>query len=766
MLPMSIAFDMLNDRVQFDNLNMIIKCYLNLQYSKYSILLLYEKILIIYCHGNISLPLKHSALREKIITSTKHFLIRKMGNKNSRTQLPPNTKIIQNSGYINAPGMYYFKPGMVPIPRSSTSPLSTVKVSALHQSMHCLNNPEPISYKTDGNKLSSRLSLNELGNGKIPPGYVVVQGPPIDVKSYKKWQKAHKKMLKKMSSSGDTIIPYPPGPVMPVLMPGMIPFNDVKRKNEGRATSLDNLTHSNVEMSEHLPRSGRFNDKKKIGTKKMYRKSFHYEERNHNATSSIDYHGGTSRVSSSQSNLHNGTLSDYHNKNDYDGEDTSSGIVCTSESSENHSTSNQHDNGTRIKRVVKSCRSSNSEHHRTGENTSLNTTFEHPLPPLNIIKKSKNINDNGVREIPIQRLSNNMYSDIPKDGFNTQSSVSSINFTLSNINHKNNRTSTPYKSKTFSAPTPPQKLIIDERNSYNDTTSDSLFDGSTSRPSISSSKDMYNNSRETLSNRSINPSLKTINSTTNYSHTRSEVSDVDFSWIKDIENRLDKEIFCANKNFLSKPLPDLKKRNSNVDFDNNKQLSKNEKSIPVKYFGIDDNFNKDNDTKNDTDYLVNVSQKSPNEDELLAIHSNVKSKAAMFDLEASKNNFLAKKERDSTEYLLKSKHKPPPSYEEHKAKQHNHLNLPFIPKPDYPIQSYGNDDQNESYYSKIKPPQIKDIKKINNQPQKYIRYQQNPNRLSSTNTKNNMLSSNIERISKIEDNIIQHPWRSSLAFSS
>ncbi|CEF71233.1 Hypothetical protein SRAE_X000056000 [Strongyloides ratti] len=714
-----------------------------------------------------------------------------MGNKNSRTQLPPNTKFIQNPGYINAPGMYYFKPGMIPIPRSVNSPLSPVKVSALHQSMHCLNNPEPISYKMDNNKMSSRLSLNELGNnskqiigginqnplpfpgnGKIPPGYVVVQGPPMDVKSYKKWQKAHKKMMKKMSTSGDTIIPYPPGPIMPVLMPGMVPFDDLRRKHQGRATSLDNLTHSNIEIPEHLPRSGRLNDKKKMANKKMYRKSFHYEEKSHNATSLIDYHGGTSRVSSSQSNLHTGTISDYHNRNDYDGEDTSSGIVCTSESSGNNSTSNQNENinGTKMRREIKSCRSSNSEHNRTGENTSLNTSFEHPPLPLNIIKKSiNNNNDNEVREIPIQRLSNNMYSEIPKDGFNTQSSVSSINFNLSNINHKDNRTSTPYKSKTFSAPTPPQKMMIDERNSYHDTTSDSLFDGSISRPSISSSKERNsNNSRGTISTRSINPSLQTINSTTNYSHTRSETSDIDFSWVKDIENRLDKEIFCANKNFMNKPLPEfIRKDNNNIEIENIKHLPKNEKNIKVKYFGIDDNFNKDsNCTKNDTDYLVDVSQKSPNEEELLSIHSNVKSKAAMFDLEATRNNFLAKKEKDSTEYLLKNKNKLPPSYEEHKAKQHHHLNLPYIPKPDYLSPSNRNDDQIESYYSKIKPPQIKDIKKINSQPQKYIRHQQNPNRLSTVNTRNNIPSSNMERISKIEDNITQHPWRSSLAFST
>uniref|UniRef100_A0A0N5B7I4 ZM domain-containing protein n=1 Tax=Strongyloides papillosus TaxID=174720 RepID=A0A0N5B7I4_STREA len=706
-----------------------------------------------------------------------------MGNKNSRSQLPPNAKFIQNPGYVNGPGMYYFKPGMVPIPRPTNSPMSPLKVSALHQSMHCLNNPEQTSFNMESNKMASRLSLNELGNnnrqfagglnpipyppnGKIPPGYFLFQGPPMDVKSYKKLQKAHKKMLKKMSSSGDTIIPYPPGPVLPIMMPGMVPINDMRIKPQGRATSLDNLAQGNVEMHEHHPKSGRLSDKKKTTNKKMYRKSFHYEERSHNGTSSVDYHGGTSSISSTQSNLHTGFISDYQSRNDY-GEDSSSGIVCTPESSENNSTSN-HNDGKILRREGKSCRSSNNDDIRNGENVSLNTSYEHSQS-LNINQQSKNnIVESGVREIPIQRLSHHIYSDTSKDGFNTQSSVSSINFNLSNINHKDNRTSTPYKSKTFIAPSPPQKKTIEEVNNFNDTTSDSLFDGSTFRPSVSSSKERGTNSRSTLSSRSINPSLQTISSTINYSHPRSEISDIDFSWVKDIENRLDKEIVSANRNFMSKPVPNFMGRDIRIENQQDNNSKKHERNIPVKYFGMEENFNKKCNIKNDTDYLVKASQTSPNEEELLSIHSNVKSKAAMFDMEASKNEFLAKKEKEDTEYLLKSKHKPPPSYEEHKAKTQSICNLPYIPKPDYlsPLQ---HDDKAESYYSKIKSPHIRDIKKLDSQHQKCIRYQQNPNRMPSINGNNSMPTkymSNIEKMSKIENNNNQHPWRTSLAFST
>uniref|UniRef100_A0A0N4ZHZ3 SAM domain-containing protein n=1 Tax=Parastrongyloides trichosuri TaxID=131310 RepID=A0A0N4ZHZ3_PARTI len=708
-----------------------------------------------------------------------------MGNKNSRSQLPPNAKFVQNSQFINAPGMYYFKPGMAPILRSNNSPMSPIKVSALHQSMHCLANPDQIPY-IENNKMASRLSLNELGtnkhliggmtpnpipftaNGKVPPGYFVVQGPPMDVKSYKKWQKAHKKIIKKMSASGDTIIPYPQGPVMPMMMPGMIPLQEINKKQQGRATSLDNLAHVNGDMYEQVPRSGCLNDKKKVVNKqKLYRKSFHYEERSHNATSSIDYNGGTSRVSSSQSNPHTGTLSDYRNRNDYDGEDTSSGIVCTSESSENHSTSNQHDNGRKmIGREIKSSRSSNSEHNRTEEDTSLNASFDHPPPPT-IVQKGNINNNHGVREIPIQRLNHHMYSEMPKNGFNTQSSISSINFNLSNINHKDNRTSTPYKSKTFLAPTPPQQTT-DNCNEFNETTSDSLYDGSTSRPSISSSsKGLLNNSRIILPNRNINPSLQTINSTTNYSHPRSEVSDIDFSWVKDIENRLDKEISAVNKSFMNTTLNDFIGGDKQINCQRDNKIIKNEKFIPVKYFGMEDNIiktvNTNNNTK-DVDYSVNVSQKSPNNEELSAIHSNVKSKAAMFDYEACRNEIMAKEERENTKYLLRSKQKSPPSYEEHKAKHVNKVNMPFIPKPDY-LHTIDNNDKIESYYSKILPPQNKEIKKMDNHQTKYIRYQQNPNRLPTSNNFNRHSQHITSNIDKIEENA-QHPWRTSLAFSS
>ncbi|TMS37397.1 hypothetical protein L596_004334 [Steinernema carpocapsae] len=147
--------------------------------------------------------------------------------------------------------------------------------------------------------------------------------------------------------------------------------------------------------------------------------------------------------------------------------------------------------------------------------------------------------------------------------------------------------------------------------------------------------------------------------------------DIDFSWVNDMQNSLDHEFIQATQN-------------------NRRRVSSPE-CVPVCYFGMD--------TPVMECLPKGVSEKAaltkpttlPGEkfDELKQIHSNVRSKAAMFDSEAQKNERKLMEQRQAAQ---RYKSRSTPRLIDHED--------PYIPRPDYG----SNNNQQISIDTRPPPP--------------------------------------------------------------
>uniref|UniRef100_A0A1I8EKH2 Uncharacterized protein n=2 Tax=Wuchereria bancrofti TaxID=6293 RepID=A0A1I8EKH2_WUCBA len=118
----------------------------------------------------------------------------------------------------------------------------------------------------------------------------------------------------------------------------------------------------------------------------------------------------------------------------------------------------------------------------------------------------------------------------------------------------------------------------------------------------------------------------TISSLTQSSNMKTEVSDIDFSWVNDVENRLEREIAFVRED--------------------SRQQMQREQQLPVQYFGVDFDQSKPGKDKvavvlsptyTATTKSLEVFGECESRKELNQIHSDVRSKAAMFDTEAFRN---------------------------------------------------------------------------------------------------------------------------------
>uniref|UniRef100_A0AC35U947 SAM domain-containing protein n=1 Tax=Rhabditophanes sp. KR3021 TaxID=114890 RepID=A0AC35U947_9BILA len=741
-----------------------------------------------------------------------------MGNKNSRTV------VAQYPDYRGAPHPYGNMPGVYLRPGAMhqgqrhnsayqlpTGPTPNQHAPSFHQSMHCLNQPDQSQDMVD-NKVASRLSLNECGrkvnqttgglapplmnqqvpllpprNSKVPQGYFIVQGPPMNQKELKKWHKKQKKMMKKMSASRDTIMPYPVQPIFPIMTGHQYP---VMPKMDSRALSLDNLNKYNqVDGYEQLSHA-RLSDNNKKGNsnKNMHRKSYHYDESESSRSTHIkssDYLSGPLRISSAQSNPRTGTLSDYHNQHDQY-EDTSSGIVCTaSESSGHNSTPNKMGNLQDKKSNDRKNRGSvSNSQHVTEDETSLNASFDSHMPAMSNLKINEVLNEEDSNSSKNHQSydsgvpKSQYYGSIIKRDYNSNRTISSLTTNTSSIssnsppNHiVDPRTSTPYKQKRFPAPTPPKEDVE-------------------TSPKEVDSVDRISNPRSMTKQLGYSPQFSNFNSsnqTPNYSHPRSEVSEIDFSWVKEVENGFDKESSKVvpnsgeSHNHYQQPITKL----------NMPKFSQkvSERKMPAKYFGMESPITEyqliEQIENHALPEMININHDysfqpvEQDKGDLQQINSNVRSKAAMFDNEAIKNEQILKEERESAKYLLKNK-KGPPSYSEHLVKhQNNHQQqqqinhhqqvnhqqpnmrqqqkyaedymMPYIPKPDY----YSSPDTSSSE-------KVQKIYKANNQsevklPTKYQKYHNNTRNIS------NSMSELRTRMHSDDQPSVTQPWKAPLA---
>ncbi|VDN29138.1 unnamed protein product [Gongylonema pulchrum] len=114
----------------------------------------------------------------------------------------------------------------------------------------------------------------------------------------------------------------------------------------------------------------------------------------------------------------------------------------------------------------------------------------------------------------------------------------------------------------------------------------------------------------------------TISSLTQSSNVKTEISDIDFSWVNDVENRLEREIAFVKEDFRQQQ----------------------QQQVPVRYFGMDLEHSKNSNGEVSIVPSVETTMKSfevfgecEARKELSKIHSDVRSKAAMFDMEAFRN---------------------------------------------------------------------------------------------------------------------------------
>uniref|UniRef100_A0A0R3QCI8 PHM7_ext domain-containing protein n=1 Tax=Brugia timori TaxID=42155 RepID=A0A0R3QCI8_9BILA len=142
----------------------------------------------------------------------------------------------------------------------------------------------------------------------------------------------------------------------------------------------------------------------------------------------------------------------------------------------------------------------------------------------------------------------------------------------------------------------------------------------------------------------------TISSLTQSSNMKTEVSDIDFSWVNDVENRLEREIAFVREGFTAFP-PYVSLCISVLIYfvasafyfiisfvDSQQQIQREQ--LPVQYFGVDFDQSKPGKDKaavvllpayTVTTKSLEVFGECESRKELNQIHSDVRSKAAMFD---------------------------------------------------------------------------------------------------------------------------------------
>ncbi|KAM3725568.1 Importin subunit [Dirofilaria immitis] len=590
-----------------------------------------------------------------------------MGNRSSSpsSQMPPyllgsgsGSKSISkhSTHYYTAP--FIAQPYGVPAFHQSVSSLQHFSGN---DSGYITSPADSERWRTNNWKIgNSCLSLNEAFFVDGPPGApsnvfpmpTVISIPPPTLKQFKKWQKRQKKVLKKMSSIPASIIP-PHASVTPLLQ-------------YSRAFSVDNLSRQVVDGYVNVPVTEKHkrNECGKVARNQPYNE----------AASEIP----SGPLKSSFSSCSNGlTVSDLRMIHSAPSTNTSDRSHLTSTTE--HSSSLRHQTSSPIQ--LKNSSNQNFQRIRLSNNDAGLAGTPRQFQQWNFVGK-------GGPSAIVQHET----AGVIDEETNSEVRKSKIGPYSANINYKSRRTATNSDcthSKTVTS------YDCDERNyGYrNDSIANNNGDISTERnisvKVILEAEEIPENNIQLFSKNVTNPAeddkifptdeiasnlsrqynftpgiatqnqttqqiqlgyfpLKksadygsTISSLTQSSNMKTEVSDIDFSWVNDVENRLEREIAFVRE-------------------DSAHQLQR--KQLPVQYFGMDlqqSKIGKDEATiVTSPMYTITKSLEVFGEcesrKELSQIQSDVRSKAAMFDNEAFRNERKVDEQQAAYRYRSRS----------------------------------------------------------------------------------------------------------------
>uniref|UniRef100_A0A915PI88 Uncharacterized protein n=1 Tax=Setaria digitata TaxID=48799 RepID=A0A915PI88_9BILA len=505
----------------------------------------------------------------------------------------------------------------------------------------------------------SRLSLNEVsldGLRRVPatpiPIPTVVSIPPPTLKQFKKWQKRQKKLLKKLSSIPTNIIP-PHAPVTPLL-----PYS--------RAFSVDSLSSQVLDGYVDVP----VTEKHKWKECRKMLKNQSYDD------TAVAVSSGPPKLPFSSSCSNGFAVSDLRMVHSAPSTNTSDRSRLTSTT--DHSSSLHHQTPSPVQ--LKKSSNQHLQRIRVSKNDvglagsprrlqqwNLSKNVSNPTPSIvqhgnddvvnektgSEVRKSdisqhlSDLNDAATRIVVISKYCH------PKAATSQDRSERNHEFqngTCASANRNNGCSAhSTNNGDSNSERIIPIKLTAEAGKVLEN--NDQLLSKIVANP-IGDTKvfstnetasipfQQYNSISETVAQNQVTQqtqsgyfSLKksgdcgsTISSLTQSSNMKTEVSDIDFSWVNDVENRLEREIAFVKED--------------------SRQQQEREQQLPVRYFGVD--LEQSEVGKGETAVVIlpkyttttkslEVFGECESRKELSQIHSDVRSKAAMFDTEAFRN---------------------------------------------------------------------------------------------------------------------------------
>ncbi|VDK67733.1 unnamed protein product [Onchocerca ochengi] len=614
-----------------------------------------------------------------------------MGNKSSSSsQIPPyllRSGSGSGSDSKNVPkhGTHYYTAPFIAQPYG---------VPAFHQSISSLqhfggtdsgymtSSADSERWRANNWKIgNSRLSLNEAffmdGPPGAPPSTVlpmptVISVPPPTLKQFKKWQKKQKKMLKKMGSIPPNIIP-PHASVTPLLQ-------------YSRAFSVDNLSRQVLDSYVDVPVTQKHNWKE---CRKVMKNQTYSETASDMPSGPLKSSFSRLHLSSCSNGFAVSDIQMIHSAPSTNTSDRSRLTSTTDHSSSLHhqtpspvqlkNSSNQHLQRIRVSRndaglsgtskwlqqwnlVAKGGPSATMQHGIDEETNSEVRKCE--IGPhsadINYFQKESKKTATSNECSHLSKAATSYDCDERNYGYRNGTSASNTNNQYSDCNANNNgdissERNIPVKI-TLEAEKVPEKNNIQSfsKNATDSTDDDKVFStdetaSNPSQPYNSASGTAIQNQATQQTHLGYFPLKKsadygsTISSLTQSSNMKTEVSDIDFSWVNDVENRLEREIAFVRE-------------------DSGHQLQR-QQQLPVQYFGMD--LDQSRTGKSEAAMIVSpkyttttksleVFGECESRKELSQIHSDVRSKAAMFDTEAFRNERKVDEQKAANRYRSRS----------------------------------------------------------------------------------------------------------------
>ncbi|VDM96480.1 unnamed protein product [Thelazia callipaeda] len=596
--------------------------------------------------------------------------VQQMGNKSSSSQISPylvGSPPPLPTGNLRNPSRHtnaQFCTAFVPQPYGA---------AAFHQSINSLyhyngtdsgqmtTSTESERWRPNNWKVAnSRLSLNEpfLLDGPPPPmphgmpstllpTFVAV--PPPTLKQYRKWQKQQKKLLKKMGSIPPNFIP----PQVPA--PPLLPYS--------RAFSVDDLTSQALDGYADVP----------VMQKRSWKECRKIRKIPHGDTIPDIPHGPPKP--SFSSGCSNGyVVSDSRLIHSAPSTNTSDQSHLTSPT--DRSSSVQHGTPSPVQLKNLPHRVQDLQRARLPRNDA-SVASPTRLQQWNLSHRGESSStiqngtvdivdgeetSNGLKEGEADRSSSDLNNGSRKPSvineYNSTNTTAVHNYGEKYYRHQNASSvpndNTEDKDGGIVERIIPIKISPDAKKTTNNNVylfskniADSIDDDKQCRSLTHEATSQSNTPQQThMGSFSLKRNAdygSTISSLTQSSNMKTEVSDIDFSWVSDVENRLDREIAYVKEDF--------------------------EQQTPVRYFGVDVEKSKNDksETTGNTSSLhaalsnntttaksLEVFGECESRKELKQIHSDVRSKAAMFDMGAFRNEKKADEQQVASRYRSQS----------------------------------------------------------------------------------------------------------------